>query len=62
MHVGATNSRDCERYATFSTVTYFFSSSESITAIQLNPGALEEVAKGNIGVLNSPVQEDGSIV
>ena len=43
-------------------MTYFFSSSESITAIQLNPGALEEVAKGNIGVLNSPVQEDGSIV
>ena len=43
-------------------VTYFFSSSESVAAIQLNPGALEGVAKGNISVLNSPVQEDAGIV
>jgi hypothetical protein len=40
-------------------VIYFFSSSESVA---LNPGALEEVAKGNISVLNSPVQEDAGIV
>jgi len=40
-------------------VTYFFSSSESVA---LNPGALEEVNKGNISVLNSSLQEDGSIV
>ena len=43
-------------------VTYFFSSSESVATIQLNPGALEEVAKGNISVLNSPLQEDAGIV
>ena len=43
-------------------VTYFFSSSESVAAIQLNPGALEEVAKGNISVLSSTVQEDAGIV
>ena len=43
-------------------MTYLFSSSESVAAIQLNSGALEEVAKGNISVLNSTLQEDGSIV
>ena len=43
-------------------MTNFFSSSESVAAIQLNSGALEEVAKGNISALNSPLQEDGNIV
>ena len=43
-------------------VTYFFSNSESVAAIRLNPGALEEVAKGNISVLSSTMQEDAGIV
>ena len=43
-------------------VTYFFSNSESVAAIRLNPGALKEVAKGNISVLSSTMQEDAGIV